>query len=347
MNKFLIPANQLTEKITGIGRYMYETLTSLDILLENENSVEVIVCYPKEKTFIETRFKNIKVIPLEKKNKRWLPGVVIPYANKNNLIVCDMAIGITFKKNSIATIYDLRPYIRKEFDSIKTKINFRLVLFFAKRNAKIIVTVSESQKYILKKLMPNKNVIVIPNSWDHVNKYKINNEIFEKFQNIKKNEYYFTLGSIAKHKNYRWVAEVAKRNPTKQFVVAGNLDIKKWGTSNSSFFNLDNIVFVGYVSDEECLGLYKNCKAFLHPSHFEGFGIPPLEAFSLGKNIALSNLEVFKETYGDTISYFDPYDYDFDLDSIIIVSEQDRKKIINKYSWLNSAKMWLDLFKKY
>lgn len=39
---------------------------------------------------------------------------------------------------------------------------------------------------------------------------------------------------------------------------------------------------LGYVTDEEAKTLMRDCKAFLFPSFYEGFGIPPLEAVSAG-----------------------------------------------------------------
>ena len=54
----------------------------------------------------------------------------------------------------------------------------------------------------------------------------------------------------------------------------------------------------------------------MHPAVFEGFGIPPLEALSLGAPIALARASCLPELYGDTARYFDPYDYDVDLDAL-------------------------------
>ena len=44
----------------------------------------------------------------------------------------------------------------------------------------------------------------------------------------------------------------------------------------------DNIIYTGFISDEDRNALYDNCKTFLFPSVFEGFGMPPLEAMACG-----------------------------------------------------------------
>ena len=100
---------------------------------------------------------------------------------------------------------------------------------------------------------------------------------------VKKKEYYYALGSLAGHKNFKWVREVAARNPDKTFVVAGGKDLAAFGSAEADAAqNTSNIFYPGYVTDGQNKALMQNCKGFLHPAVFEGFGIPPLEALSLG-----------------------------------------------------------------
>ncbi len=52
----------------------------------------------------------------------------------------------------------------------------------------------------------------------------------------------------------------------------------------------NNIIYLGRLSDEHLVLLYKFCKAFLFPSLFEGFGVPILEAMSQHVPILISNI---------------------------------------------------------
>ena len=63
---------------------------------------------------------------------------------------------------------------------------------------------------------------------------------------------------------------------------------------------------------------------------FEGFGIPPLEALSLGAPIALARASCLPELYGDTARYFDPYDYDVDLDALFAKPAAPPDKVLAK-----------------
>jgi glycosyltransferase involved in cell wall biosynthesis len=62
------------------------------------------------------------------------------------------------------------------------------------------------------------------------------------------------------------------------------------------------------VSPERLIDLYRGAYALVCCSMHEGFGIPPIEAASLGVPSVLSDLAVFRTHFGDAAEYFDPYD---------------------------------------
>lgn len=68
----------------------------------------------------------------------------------------------------------------------------------------------------------------------------------------------------------------------------------------------DEVVFTGFVSEEELLGLYNCCKVFVFPSWHEGFGLPALEAMSCGRAVIASNSSSLPEVIGREDALFDP-----------------------------------------
>ena len=74
----------------------------------------------------------------------------------------------------------------------------------------------------------------------------------------------------------------------------------------------NNIIFTGYVSDEEIVALYNNAKLFVFPSKYEGFGLPIIEAWSFGVPVVTSNVSSMK---------------DFDNSATILVNPEDPKSI--------------------
>lgn len=65
------------------------------------------------------------------------------------------------------------------------------------------------------------------------------------------------------------------------------------------------IITPGYISDECRAALYENASLFVMPSHYEGFGMPILEAMSYDIPTAVSDIGVFHEVAGNAAVYFD------------------------------------------
>ena len=115
----------------------------------------------------------------------------------------------------------------------------------------------------------------------------------------------------------------------------------KQGRNDTSFEGdiPQNMVFTGSLSDGEIKALMHYCKAFIQPSFYEGFGIPPMEAMSVGADCIVSNAGSLPEVYKDSVWYIDPYNYvDIDLDSIMSKTKGDNQLVLKEYSWEKSAK---------
>jgi glycosyltransferase involved in cell wall biosynthesis len=99
---------------------------------------------------------------------------------------------------------------------------------------------------------------------------------------------------------------------------------------------------------------YKNASAFVFPSLYEGFGIPPLEAMSYDCPVVCSNTSSIPEVVGDAGHYFDPYDKESMQTAIemVINSSVLRDSLIAKgrirlkeFSWDKCATATLNVYK--
>ena len=112
---------------------------------------------------------------------------------------------------------------------------------------------------------------------------------------------------------------------------------------------------LGRISENFKSELFYKCDCYLHPSVYEGFGMPPLEAMSFGCPVACSNTGSIPEIVGDAGIYFDPYDIQSISESIkrILSDERLRSSIINKgfqrlkkFSWDKCAAETFEVYKK-
>jgi glycosyltransferase involved in cell wall biosynthesis len=69
-----------------------------------------------------------------------------------------------------------------------------------------------------------------------------------------------------------------------------------------------HVRFLGYQSDGTLRVLYRLASAFVFPSLYEGFGLPPLEAMASGTPVVTSNQSSLPEVTGDAAVLVDPYD---------------------------------------
>ena len=167
--------------------------------------------------------------------------------------------------------------------------------------SKLIFTVSEfSKQRIISNLHCKKNIVVTYNAvpdWFYSSQS-------QNIQIEKENSILF-VGNIKKHKGLSVLVDAfiaaKKQGFSAQLKIVGNSE--NFRTADESIFQKiqtapeNSIVFTGRISDEELKILYRTTKCLIQPSFYEGFGMPPMEAMSLGTNAIISDIPVFKEIY--------------------------------------------------
>ena len=72
----------------------------------------------------------------------------------------------------------------------------------------------------------------------------------------------------------------------------------------------ESVIFTGYITEQEIPLLLSGAAAFVFPSFYEGFGLPPLEAMACGTPVISSNAASIPEVVGDAGILIDPYQVD-------------------------------------
>jgi glycosyltransferase involved in cell wall biosynthesis len=177
-------------------------------------------------------------------------------------------------------------------------------------------------------------------------------------------KYIMYVGHQSDYKNIRRLASahqrLLKKYPELGLVLVGSIEgsKNKSALGNKEYFEekgYKNIVFTGFVSDEQLKWLYGNTSAYVFPSLMEGFGLPGLEAMGNGSPVVSSNATCLPEVYGDAAHYFNPTDVTDMAKSIdeVLKDEELRKKLIKngyeqikKYSWKKTTQQTHDVYMK-
>jgi glycosyltransferase involved in cell wall biosynthesis len=355
-NKFhktiLINGDFFCRRLTGIERYAYEITMWLDEISKKE---EIAIIVPHNTMNVPT-FSNLKLIRHKKDihshlfwqmlTLQWFllthrEYVILEFGN--TCLPC--APGIVF-------LHDIYcEFFPKDFTSKRDKIiclynkwQYRLIAHWAKK----IITVSYFSRNQIAKTYHTKaeKIAVIYSSWYHFKNITSDYSIFDDFPILEK-PFYFSLGSLSKRKNIKWIVEYAAKNPESLFAISGDSlnTVKVDELSSGPIPN--NIVLLGYLDDGKVKALMERCRAFILPSYYEGFGLTPLEALSCGAQIIISNSASLPEIYGNTAHYIDPFDTNVDLDELLRQPVDHPTEILKKYSWDMSARQVYKLIQEY
>ncbi len=282
---------------SGIGTYIDNII---DCLLQYYPDNKYVLICNRDSRFKQT--DNVKIIGADIKPFSVKELIKFPVENINQ---CDAFFtpyinipgGINVPIYS--TIHDV---VFLDVEGLVSTIGKMVRKFYYKRAIKLsekIFTVSHfSKDRILHHFSTLKDIMV---AYNGVPKTIIN----YTERNIEKKDYFLFVGNIKRHKGLHTLVKAYKNAKgkglsSKLLIVGSN---EKFRTSDSELTSLINniqeIEFTGWVTDKKLLQLISEAKALIQPSLYEGFGLPPLEALYLGTDVILSDIQVFKELYGD------------------------------------------------
>ncbi|RQG89701.1 glycosyltransferase family 4 protein [Natrarchaeobius chitinivorans] len=171
-------------------------------------------------------------------------------------------------------------------------------------------------------------------------------------------KYLLFVGSMNPRKNIRRVIhafEVAKKDdliPHKLVII---------GPDNKSIFkevsvdNTEDVRVLGFVTEEQLKYAYVHADAFVYPSLYEGFGLPPLEAMSCGTPVIGSDQSALPEVLGDAAILVEPTETAEISAAIteLVTDEEYRTELIEKgrehaqtYTWEKSSRTLYDVLSK-
>lgn len=354
------------KKSGGIEAYIRNLLDGF-MKLSNNNEYVLILAKDNEDTFNkylkDNRFTKI-VCNIKSKN---VIGRIVWQNLKLNKVLEKSKISLCFEpvyskpiinnKNIkfITTIHDLQALHYPEYFS---KIKYYWMKFSWWRaittSVKVIAISNFVKEDILSryKIEPQKvetiyNPVIIEDDFEDYN-------VIEDRYNVKKNEYYYTIAQLLPHKNLKTLInvmeEIKKRKlnlPTKLIIsgVGGKSKKELIDIINNKDLN-NSIIITGFIDNKERNTLYMNCRSFLFPSIFEGFGMPTIEAMMIGANvITTKKASLFEVTNGKATYVENPFDVNDWIDKLIQIKEKKKYKLnFNEYNLINVSNKYLTIF---
>ncbi len=245
-------------------------------------------------------------------------------------------VPLLYRKRFIVTIHDL---ILVHYPTIRNTTRFaflywikflayRMVIASAVRRAYHIITVSHFTEQDIMEHYPaaRGKITVTYEAADLFCQYATENQreaLFAKLRLTIKEKtredalpsrdiiqpYFLYVGNAYPHKNLPILFAAAREFPEYAFVMVGKEDYFYVRLKEQvEKAQLRNIIFSGFLTDQELSLLYRYARAYLFPSLYEGFGLPPLEAMARGTPVISSDRGSLPEILGDAACYFDPTD---------------------------------------
>ena len=267
----------------------------------------------------------------------------------------------------VVTIHDMVYKAFPETMNSKTRILLNLAMNKSMKRADVVVTDSEFSRSEIIKYFPQyrDKVEVVPCGVDcDMFKPIQDRSIIEKVKanhNIK-GKYFLYLGTLEPRKNLTRLVKAyeilsRRKEDCPLLVLAGG---KGWlydeifEEVNKSGLG-DKVIFTQYIPGEEICPLMNGAEAFVFPSLYEGFGMPPLEAMACGTPVIVSGSASLPEVVGDCGLIVDAYSEESIADAMgkIADNEELRKQLSEKgiirareFSWKKSAEKLYTIYER-
>ncbi len=372
-----IDARVLLKPKTGVGRYTRNLISNL-LLIDQKNEYILFTDTKLGINFSAGNYKE-KVI--------WLPNFgeesirklgspvwmnsCLPWGLRKehvDLLFCPNSISpIRQTCKKVLVIHDLSPILFSGLHSRFHSFYLRRTFLSEIKNISKIITVSQSSKKDIIQLfsVPEDMIKVIysgvGNIFKPINDRGVLNEKLQEYALTAK-EFILYVGALNPRKNLiklvHAYCELRKSSHIEHRLVIVGGKNRFYATIYTVAKNLgleNDVVFTGYIPDDDLPYIYSGADLFVYPSFYEGFGFSPLEAMACGTPVISSNVSSIPEITEDAAILVNPNDVNDIAKAMqeVLTNKDLRKRMVHKalerasfFSWKKTAEKTLKVFEE-
>lgn len=366
---------------SGVGQYILGIVRGLDEILERakyngEEVPDICVIIPRdtEARFKEYAFRHIryKKFPLSFRmmSALWhrgkLPPIDLWCGRGTYIFPRFVSMPLFFKDPSALVIFDLSYELYRQYSDEGNAIFLSKRVKESLQGVKKVITISQNARQEILDFykLPAQEVVVATPATDLASFYRRSSD---EIANVKrkygiKGDYILALSNLEPRKNLdalvdAYCALPAAERKNLNLLLVG---VSGWKT-DTLFDKITQRVEEGYsiirpseyVLDEDKPAIISGATMLVYPSHYEGFGMPPLEALACGVPVITADNSSLPEVVGNAgvmVSSDDRKRLTAEILKYIKNYKQVSEKTLTegpaqaeKFSWVDSAQTFLDV----
>ena len=346
----------LTQRMTGVQRYAHEMLRALDGILAARaagSAIKADLLVPQEAPESLPSLRAIGIRRVGRLHGHPWEQLELPRFSQGILLNWCNTFPVALSRQMVV-LHDASVHACPEGYTMAFRAYYRGLFAVAARRATMkIATDSQFSAAELHRFagIPCSRITVIPCGADHWRNVVPDSTILDRLA-LRHTPYLMAVGSENRNKNIaRLVAAFGRLSPSgTRLVLAGGSNPKVF--ANMAASDADWLIRTGRLTDGELASLYSHARAFVFPSLYEGFGLPPLEAMMSGCPVVCSREASLPEVVGEAALYCEARDVDdiaLRLKQILEDSALRERLIaagtqqVRRYTWRDSAEKMLAL----
>lgn len=289
----------LAQRLTGTQRYATEIVRAILAT----DTVDVVIHVPAGVNVPAYLHHPRAEIRQARVKGQLFEQVYLPAVTAGKLLLNFAGPAPLLKRRQLVTMHDATPFRYPQTFTKSFVRSYLVVYYLLGRIAQQLVTVSHFSARELDDVLgiPADRFVVAGCAADALTGLE---PVRPEIDGVE-GPFYLVVGTLAVHKNLL--------APVQAVVESGRKVIVVGASGNSQVFSAASDLtggaeIAGHLSDAELAWLYRHANALIFPSRYEGFGLPPLEAQSLGCPVVSSRAASLPEIAGDAALFFDPDD---------------------------------------